>query len=80
MRARLPSYLGPAAAGAIVAFLVRLIFGNLQVALVGVFAFLVVLGAIVLIARMMKWEEAPMAYSAIAAIAVTVSFLLRRLA
>ena len=77
MKTRLSSYLGPAIAGALVAFLVRLIFGDLEVALVGLFAFLVVLGAIVIIARVMKWDEAPMAYAAISAIAVTVSFLLR---
>ena len=69
------AYLVPGLAGALVAFAVRLIFGDLEIALIGIFAFTAVLAAIVVISRLMKWQDAPMVYAAIAAIAVTVSFL-----
>ncbi|RJY09970.1 hypothetical protein [Aurantiacibacter aquimixticola] len=76
MSGSLRAYAMPALAGALIAFLVRLIFGDLQIALIGMVVYTVVLGVLVVLAKALKWQEAPLAYAAISAIAVTVAFLL----
>ena len=67
-------YLVPGIAGALVAFLVRLVFADLATALVGVVVFALVYAVILLLARKLAWQDAPVLYAATAAIAATIAF------
>ena len=75
MSARFADHFWPALAGAAVAFLVRLILGDLTIALIGVFVFAVSYCVLVAIAHAMKWAHAPFVYAVIAAVATTFAFL-----
>ena len=69
-------YLVPGLCGGAVAALVRAIFGGWQDALVGVLVFAIVYGTILLAARAFSWQDAPVLYAAVAAVAVTAAFIL----
>ena len=76
MNERLAKHFWPGVGGAAVAFLVRLVVGDLGIALIGVVVFAVIYAVLVALSQAMKWPDAPMVYAATAAIATTVAFLI----
>ena len=75
MSERFANHLWPGLAGAAVAFLIRLIVGDLTIALIGIVVFGIIYSVLIAISHAMKWRDAPLAYAAIAAVATTVAFL-----
>ncbi|RIV85715.1 hypothetical protein [Aurantiacibacter zhengii] len=69
-------YLLPGIGGAAVSGAVRLVFGDTQSALIGLVVFTIVYGALILLGRGMKWDEAPIQHAVVAAIATTAAYLL----
>ena len=69
-------YFLPGIGGAAVSSAVRFVFGGTQAALIGLVVFTVVYGAVILLGRGMKWDEAPVQHAIVAAIATTVAYLL----
>ena len=70
------SYLLPGIGGAAVSGAVRLVFDGTESALIGLVVFTVVYGALILLGRGMKWDEAPVQHAVVAAIATTAAYLL----
>lgn len=68
-------YLGPALFGAVVCFAVRLVMGDLRIAVIGVVVFALIFSVLLVLARAMKWPDAPMLNAVVAAVATTVAFL-----
>lgn len=68
-------YLFPALCGTAIVFAIRLIFADLSVALIGIVVFAVVLAVVALLARTLRWQEAPVLHAMVAAVAVTIAFL-----
>ena len=75
MNTRFASHFWPALAGALVAFLVRLIVGDLSIALIGIVVFGAIYCVLVALSHLMKWPDAPVVYAVIAAVATTFAFL-----
>ncbi|WP_120077790.1 hypothetical protein [Aurantiacibacter odishensis] len=76
MRPEANPYVLPGIGGAIVSAAVRYVFGGTQVALIGLVVFTVVYGALILLGRGMKWDDAPIQHAVVAAIATTAAYLL----
>ena len=75
MNERFADHFWPGLVGAAVAFTVRLVLGDLTVALIGLLVFAVSYCVIIAISQAMKWPDAPFVYAIIAAVATTVAFL-----
>ena len=72
---RVTRYLVPGLGGAAAAFAVRLVFADLSTALVGAAIFGVIYAVVLLLARALGWQDAPLQYAAICAFAVTIAFV-----
>ena len=71
-------YAIPGIIGAAIAFGIRLIFASLDVAVIGLVVFAIVYGVILLLARALNWQDSPMLYAGVSAVAVTLAFLITR--
>ena len=69
-------YLVPGICGALVSAAIRLIFGDLAIALIGLVVFVIVYAAIVLLGRTMRWHDAPVQHAVVATVATTAAYLL----
>ncbi|MFB0614161.1 hypothetical protein [Aurantiacibacter poecillastricola] len=69
-------YFLPGLGGAAVSTAVRLVFANVQVALIGLVVFFVVYGALILLGRGMNWPEQPVRDAIVATIATTAAYVL----
>ena len=76
MNSALGPYLVPGLCGALVSVLVRLIFGDATIALIGFVVFVIVYATIVLLGRAMRWREAPVQNAVVATVAVTAAYVL----
>ena len=75
MSPRVLRHLWPAIAGALVSFTVRYAVGDLQIALIGLVVFALIYVVLVVLARAMRWPDAPMLNAVVATVSTTAAFL-----